>query len=142
MQNWLAYLCRRNYEEINKIEKWRYFSHCYSDKGLKDTVVNLTCDSVHGRSLEITSTVPYYLLLLFCDIFCELYEMVNFFILKLINWLIIVLIFMLWLFSGLLAEFIRKFQIVVMIFISACIYHINFRADITFNIYEYLVHQI
>ena len=43
-------------------------------------------------------------------------------------------VFMLGLFSGLLAEYIRKFQIVVMIFICRKCY--------IFNIYEYLIRDL
>ena len=35
-----------------------YLIHTWSDEAFKDTVVNLTLQSLHGESLEITLTVP------------------------------------------------------------------------------------
>ena len=43
---------------LSKVEKRRYLTNCYLDRGFKGTVVNQTCHSINGGSLEIRNTEP------------------------------------------------------------------------------------
>ena len=48
---------------VSKIANPRYFPHCSSDKGLNGTMVNRTCQSINGGSLEFTSTSCLFLII-------------------------------------------------------------------------------
>ena len=43
---------------LSKIEKRRYLTNCYLDRGFKVNVLNPTCHSINGGSHEIRNTDP------------------------------------------------------------------------------------